>query len=333
MRVQFSQLPAQLRRLSPVYLVCGDEPLQLRDAAQAVREAAGRQGIDERELLEQDAAFDWGRLAAASRTLSLFASRRLIELRVTTPRLGRDGAAAVTAFCSAAGDDLLLILASNLESKELKAAWVQAVDRAGIVLQVRQLEGRNLIAWIEQRMRERGLQPGPGVAATLAERVEGNLLAAAQEVDKLRLLYGEGPVDEARLVSAITDSARYDVYDLGDAALAGDRARVQRIISGLAAEGTAPALVLWVLLRELRVLAMAAYAAPGGGAGAILDAHKVWASRRPLVQKALKRLPLQRLHRLIGRCALADRQIKGLATGEPWQTLAVIADGVSASEE
>jgi DNA polymerase III subunit delta len=331
-RIQRHQLSSQLQRgLTPVYLVCGDEPLQLRDAAQAVRDEARRQGFDERELLEQDAGFDWGRLSAVARTLSLFSSRRLIELRVSAPRLGREGAQAVGAYCEQPpDDDRLLIVAPNLEHKELKARWVQAVDRVGTLLQVRQLEGDRLTAWIEQRLRASGLQPAAGVSAMLAERVEGNLLAADQEVEKLRLLHGAGPLDQVQVASAIADSARFDVFDLANAVLGGDRARVQRILNGLAAEGTAPALVLWALLREVRMLAAAAYAVPTGGVGAVLDEHRVWASRRPLVQRALKRLPLGRLHRIVARCAVADREIKGLANGDPWHTLAVIADELAA---
>jgi DNA polymerase III subunit delta len=335
MRTQFHQLAAHLRRgVTPVYLICGDEPLQLGDAAKAVREEAVKQGFAERELLEQDAGFDWGRLSATMQALSLFCSRRLIELRVTTPRLGREGAQAISAYCeSPPGDDLLLIIAPNLEHKELKARWVQAVERAGTLLQVRQLEGDRLVGWIEQRLRASGLEPAPGVSALLGERVEGNLLAAAQEVEKLRLLYPAGPLDQTRLTSAIADSARFDVFDLAEAVLVGDRARAQRVLTGLAAEGSAPALVLWVLLRELRMLAEVAYAAPGGSVAAVLDARKVWPSRRPQVKAALQRLPLSMLHALIGRCAAADREIKGLATGDAWHTLGTIADAMAAPRD
>jgi DNA polymerase III subunit delta len=332
MRIQFHQLAAHLRRgVTQVYLICGDEPLQLGDATKAVREEAAKQGFAERELLEQDAGFDWGRLSVAVQALSLFSSRRLIELRVTTPRLGREGAQTVSAYCERPpDDDLLLIVAPNLEHKELKARWVQAVERAGTLLQVRQLEGDRLVGWIEQRLRASGLEPAAGVSALLAERVEGNLLAAAQEVEKLRLLYPAGALDQTRLTSAIADSARFDVFDLAEAVLAGHRPRAQRVLSGLAAEGTAPALVLWVLLRELRMLAEVAYAVPAGSVAAVLDAHKVWPSRRPLVKAALQRLPLNMLHALIGRCATADREVKGLAAGDPWHALATIADAMAA---
>jgi DNA polymerase-3 subunit delta len=330
MRIKALQLAAQLARgLAPVYLICGAEPLQLGEAAQAVRAAARAQGFDEREVLEVEASFDWGRLGAAAQTLSLFSARRLIELRVPSARLGKEGGEAVRAYCDRpAADTLLLILAPELEHKELTARWVQTVDQAGVVLPVRQLTGGELVGWVEQRLRGHGLVPGAEVAALLAERVEGNLLAAAQEVDKLALLYGEGPIDREGLLAAIGDSARFDVFALPDAVLGGDRARVHRVLTGLAAEGTAPAIVLWALAKEARMLASAAFAVPKGSAAvtAALEEHRVWSSRRGLIRAALRRLKLEQLRRLVCRCAEADLQIKGVANGDPWLTLGEIAD-------
>ena len=328
MRIQPPQLTASLKRaLAPIYLICGDEPLQLGDAAKAVRDAARTRGFEERELLECEPGFDWGRLRAAADTLSLFSSRKLIELRLGTARIGRDGSEAVRAYCSKpAPDNLLLILAPRLESRELKAKWVQELDRIGVVIQVRQIEGRRLVAWIEQRLRERGLRAAPWVAGLLAERVEGNLLAAAQEVEKLCLVYGEGDLDRERLVGAVSDSARYDLFDLTYAALSGDRARVHRILNGLAAEGTVSSLVLWVLAREIRMLAAVSHAAKRGETAAAFRRHGVWESRQARILAALKRLPEVRLQDLVVRCARVDLEIKGLATGDPWQTLATIAD-------
>jgi len=331
LRIQYQQLATCLERaLAPAYLICGDEPLQLGDAAKAVRDSARAQGFEERELLEHESGFDWGRLEAASVELSLFSSRKLIELRLGSGRIGRDGSEAVRAYCrQPSKDNLLLILASELERKELQAKWAQELDRIGVVLQVRQITGPRLVAWIEQRFRERGLRPGPGVAALLSEQVEGNLVAAAQEVEKLWLLYGEGDLNREQLASAISDSARYDLFDLTDAALSRDRAKVHRIVDTLAAEGTAPALVLWVLARELRMLAAVSHASQVGKASAVFQAHGVWESRQARVLSALKRLSLSRLQDLIVRCADADRQIKGLAGGDPWQALEAIADSLA----
>jgi DNA polymerase-3 subunit delta len=330
MRIQFPQLAGSLARgLAPVYLVCGDEPLQLGEAAQTIREAARKRGFDERELLEQEVGFDWDRLAAAGMERSLFATRKLIELRLSGARIGREGSDAVRAYCERpCPDNLLLILAPSLDYKELKAKWVQTIERAGALLPVRQLEGPRLVRWIEQRMRSRGLRPGPGVPELLAERVEGNLAAAAQEVEKLALLYDDSQLDRDRLLKAISDSARYDLFDLSDAAIGGDRARVHRVLDGLAAEGTPEPLVLWALARELRMLSAAAYSARQGAAALsrALDAHRVWESRRGPVRKAIERLPIAVLHGLLADCAQVDRRIKGLDRGDPWLGLARIAD-------
>lgn len=333
MRIQFQQLATNLKRtLSPAYLIFGDEPLQLGEAAAAVRGAARAQGFEERELLEYESGFDWGRLTVAAEALSLFSSRKLIELRLNSARIGREGSEAVRAYCQKPFEDnLLLVLAPGLERKEIQTKWVQDLDRIGVLLQVRQIEGPRLVAWIEQRLRERGLLPEPGVADLLAERVEGNLLAAAQEVEKLLLLYGAGELNCARLASAISDSARYDLFDLTDAALNGDRTRVHRILDTLAAEGTAPALVLWALARELRMLAAVSHAARRGRTTAAFRAHNVWESRQTRVLSALKRLPTEHLQDLVVRCESADRTIKGLEIGDPWQALTTIADDLASA--
>ena len=333
MRIQFQQLAASLQRtLAPVYLVCGDEPLQLGDAVRMVREAARGEGFEEREILDVDGHFDWGRLVAAAQSMSLFSSRKLIEVRLSSAKIGREGGAAVRDYCAhPIKDNLLLIVAPGLEYKEFKAKWVQAVERAGVLLQVRAVEGRNLVDWIAHRLRERGLQPGQGVAAMLAERVEGNLLAAAQEVEKLALLYGEGLLDVEHLSRAISDSSRFDLFGVTDAALAGDRARTHRIISGLAAEGTPEPLMLWVLAREVRLLAQAAFAARSGQAAleSFFAAERIWEARRGPLRAALKRLSPIRLQVLLGRCAFVDRQIKGLEPGDPWLTFADIGDALA----
>jgi DNA polymerase-3 subunit delta len=330
MRLQFHQLADSLGRApAPVYLICGDEPLQLGEAARIVREAARRNGFEEREILEVDGSFDWGLLMAAAQSMSLFSSRKLIELRLSSGKIGRDGSHAVQEYCAKpAEDNLLLIVAPALEHKELKSKWVQTVERSGVLLQVRTVHGRQLEEWIARRLRERGIAPGSGVTAMLAERVEGNLLAAAQEIEKLILLYGEGPLAADQLIRAISDSSRFDLFDIPNAALAGDRARVNRVIKGLAAEGTPEPLVLWVLARELRLLARAAFAARRSAIEleALFTSERVGQSRRGHIRDALRRLSPSLLQALLARCAEVDRQIKGLEPGDPWLSLADIGD-------
>ncbi len=207
MRIQFPQLAAHLKQgLPPVVMLCGDEPYQLGEAASLVRQAARVLGFEEREILEVDGHFDWSLLTVAAQSLSLFSSLKLIELRLASGKIGREGGEAVRRYCAQPRpENRLLILAPNLEYQELQAKWIQVVERAGVLLQVKPLEGQRLVEWIGQRLRERGLRPDPEVAAMLAERVEGNLLAAAQEVDKLVLIQGEGPLNAEQLSRAISD--------------------------------------------------------------------------------------------------------------------------------
>jgi len=333
MRIPYPQLPSYLKQgLPPVVMICGDEPFQFGEAASLVRQRARETGYEEREVLEIDGHFDWGLLTVATQSLSLFSSRKLIEMRLPSGKIGREGSEAVRLYCAQPRpENRLLILAPNLEYQELQAKWIQSVERVGALLQVKPLEGQMLVDWIRKRMSDRGLRPGPEVAAMLAERVEGNLLAAVQEVDKLVLIHGEGPLNAEQLSRAIADSSRFDLFDVSDAALAGDRTRMHRILVGLAAEGVAESLILWVLAREVRLLNRAAFALRSGtpALDAFLKAERVWQNRLGPLKSSLRRLPPARLRLLVGECARADRQIKGLEPGEAWLTLLVIGDALA----
>ncbi|NCA70882.1 MAG: DNA polymerase III subunit delta [Sphingobacteriia bacterium] len=333
MRLRFNQLQDALARaLAPLYLICGDEPYQLGEAARLVREAARRAGFSEREVLDQDGGFDWQLLSAAAASMSLFSSRKLIELRVGTAKLGKEGGAALRAYCERpCPDNLLLMIAPALDRKELSSQWAKQIESVGVLIQVWPLKGDELVRWLAERLRSVGLRPGIGVAELLAERAEGNLLAAVQEVEKQRLLRDPGPLEVADLLGTLGDSARFDLFALTDAALLGDRARTQRVLAILRAEGTADILVLWVLARELRMLASAAQSrARGGapladGAGARLPPQRAQA-----IERALARLSPALLRTLLQQCALVDQAIKGLIRVDPWHQLAVIADTLAA---
>jgi DNA polymerase-3 subunit delta len=332
MRLRFNQLAGHLRGpLAPAYLVCGDEPYQLGEAARALRAAASAGGFEEREVLDQDTGFDWGLLAASASAMSLFATRKLIELRVSSARLGVEGGAAVRAYCERpCPDNLLLMVAPGLERKELDTQWVKAIEALGVVVQVWPLKAAELTRWIAERLAAAGLVPDEGVAELLAERSEGNLLAAAQEIEKLRLLREPGPLALDDLLGSLADSARFDVYALTDAALGGNRARVQRVLRVLQAEGTAEVLVLWALAREIRMLAEAAAArAARRPLGPVYAAHRVPRLRQDAIERALARLSPGLLRRLLQRCAGIDRAIKGQGSGDPWHGLSVLADALA----
>lgn len=305
--------------LAPIYLIAGDEPLQREEATDAVIAAANSQGYTDREVLFAERAFDWKQLAGASANLSLFASKRILELRLPTGKPGEDGAEALSAYARApAPDTILLVISAKLERGGSR--WAEALERAGALVQIWPVETRQLPTWIERRMRVRGLTPTPEAAAFIAARVEGNLLAAAQEIEKLRLLHGEGAIDIAAAEVAVADSARYDAFRLVDAALAGEAARVVHILEGLRQEGTEPQVILGALNYALRDLTNKAWQIEAGTPAAQALAVS-WPQRRPLIQQALRRGRARDWQRLLQRAARVDRVIKGQAIGRIWDEL------------
>jgi len=310
-------------QLAPVYFISGDEPLRVMEAADAVRAAARAQGYDEREVLTLQPGFDWDSLLAESGNMSLFSQRRIIELRMPTGKPGDAGSKALRAYTEQLPEDtLLLITAGKLEAAARKSKWVQALDKAGVVVFVWPLNAGEFKRWVQQRMRQHGLKPTTEAVTLLADRVEGNLLACMQEIDKLALLQEDGVVDADAIMSSVGDNARYDVYGLVDTALSGDAARGVRILQGLLAEGVAPQIVIWALAREIRQLAsMAAVVESGQSIQKVLGQYHVWAARKSLVGGALKRLSAMTCNGMLQQCALIDRISKGQAGGRVWDEL------------
>jgi DNA polymerase-3 subunit delta len=324
MQLKPEQLDTHLKKqLAPVYFVSGDEPLRVMEAADAVRAAARAQGYDEREVLTVQPGFDWYSLQSEAGNLSLFSERRIIDLRLPTGKPGREGAQALRDFTARLPEDtLLLVTAGKLEQSARKSKWVQALDKAGVVMFVWPLNDREFNAWVAARMRRRGLLPTDEAVAMLAARVEGNLLACVQEIDKLYLLQGKGAVDAAAITRLVADSARYDVFTLVDAALGGKAARSVRILRGLQAEGTAPPVVLWALAREIRTLAgMAVLVAGGQAVPGVLARYHVWDKRKALVGGALQRLKPAHCNDMLRHCAAIDRICKGRGAGNAWDEL------------
>jgi len=320
LKLAADRLEAHLKStLAPVYLLAGDEPLQREEAADAIRAAARGRGHADREVFFAERGFDWNQLSTAGANLSLFASRRLLEVRLPTGKPGDDGAEALSAYAkNPAPDVVLLVISAKLDRGG--GRWAEALERAGVLLSIWPVEAKNLPAWIGRRMQSLGLSPTPEAVTLITERVEGNLLAAAQEVEKLLLLHGPGPVDATAAREAVADSARYDPYALVDAALAGDPRRTAHILRGLEEEGTEPTFILWALTREIRSLASLAWDIHGG-----LPLQRalasVWEKRRTLVQKALGRHQWQHWQQLLASAARVDRVLKGQAAGRPWDEL------------
>jgi DNA polymerase-3 subunit delta len=318
------QLETHLRKqLAPVYFISGDDPLRVIEAADAVRAAARAQGYDEREVLTVQAGFGWHSLLSEAGNLSLFSQRRIIDLRMPTGKPGKEGAQALRDFAEHLPEDtLLLVTAGKLEPAARKSKWVQALNRAGVVVLVWPLKGVELPAWVRSRMQRCGLEPTAEAVELLTAQVEGNLLACAQEIDKLHLLNGAGPVDAADITAMVADNARFDVYGLVDSALLGDAARCVRILRGLQAEAVAPQIVLWALSREIRTLVgMATAVAAGDPVGAVLGRYHVWQNRKKITETVLHRVSADECKAMIRQCALIDRVSKGRAAGNAWDEL------------
>jgi len=310
------QLPAALgRALAPVYLLAGEEPLLVADAATAVRSAARQSGYDERVVYEVERGFDWGLLRGEAASLSLFAQRRLIELRLGSGKLGDDGIAALCDYLAAPPPDVLLMLTGDsFDKRTRESAWFGACDRAGVVVYAWPLELAALPRWLVARARGLGLALDEQAAALLADLTEGNLLAAAQELDKLTLLAPPGGVlDRDGVLQAVGDSTRYATRDLADAVLTGDRERVTRTLAHLQDSGETPILALWQLTQDLQRL---------------IDGNSFGQPprRRQLLERAQRRRPAAVWHSLLAQAAQVDRANKGVGSGiEPWQALTALA--------
>jgi len=316
------QLPRLLERtLAPCYLLSGEEVLVVNECADQVREAARKAGYSEQTRWTIEAGFDWDNLGVSTQSLSLFAERRLIELRLPNSKPGDAGAQFIKEFAeNPPADTVLLVIAGKLDKTQRESMWVRALEQAGTHVQVRALDARQLPAWITQRMQSKGLQPEAGVVDVLAWHLEGNLLAAAQEVDKLVMRIGRGTVTRADVEQCLADNSRFTIYQWVDAALAGNAAGARRMLVSLRGDGTEPILLQWALVRELHSLApLAAKRARGQNEAAVLAA--VWQSRKALVGAALKRHPASAWMGFVRRAARIDRLLKGRARGDAWLEL------------
>lgn len=322
MQINADQLKRQLERgLASLYLVSGDEPLQVEECSQAIRRCAEAAGCSERSVFMVETGFDWDGLRTATQSLSLFAERRLIELRLPTGRPGEIGAALLSELAENASSDIVLLLITGKLDKTQRASnWVQSIESAGTHVVIWPFDAQKLPAWLTQRFAERGLKPEAGVVDLLVWHLEGNMLAAAQEVDKLAMLCGGGQVSRANVEESLADSARFSVYQLVDAALAGDVVSARRIFASLRTEGSEPILMLWALARELRTLAqMGQEIARGKPESTVLA--RAWAQRRALVGKALRRHPAPVWLDFLRRSARLDRILKGREAGNLWLEL------------
>lgn len=331
MKIPAGKLPQALKKsLLPCYLVTGDELLLAQEALDAIRAEARRRGFGSREVHVVTPGFDWNEIAAAAGSMSLFADRRIIELRLPTGKPGRDGSAAIADLMRQTGDDLMVLVeAPKLDKAGASSKWVKEIETVGAHVQVWPVAPRELPGWIAARMRAFGLAPDADAIRLLVDRVEGNLLAANQEIEKLRLLLGAGPVSGAEVENAVADSSRFDVYKLADAAVEGQAARAVRVLGRLRAEGVEPVIVVWALTRELRTLARVAdFVQSGVDLGSALQRAGVWRNRQGIVRSCVARHAAGDFYRLLQVARRADAAAKGQVRLDPWQLATEIVCGL-----
>ncbi len=342
MQFRTDALPAHLARgkLAPLYVVSGDEPLLAIEAQDAIRAAARAAGFSEREVVHADGRSDWSQLTAAAQGMSLFAERRIVEIRLPGGKPGKEGAAALIAHAQAPSDDLLTLIAlPALDWKTRRSGWAAALESAGVWVDVPQVERAKLPDWIAGRLAKQQQRAARDALEFVADRVEGNLLAAHQEIGKLGLLY-PAPAGKARELSledvrsAVLDVARFDVFGLPLAMLDGDALRVLRMMEVLRAEGEPLPLLIWAVSEEVRTL-LRLRALTDRGVPFAQAAREVWVrkEKEALTQKAVRRVDAGRLTALLARCADVDRVMKGLrapaADSDAWLELTDIALAVA----
>jgi len=312
LKIQANQLSSHLiKSLAPCYLVTGDEFLLVDEALDAIRGAARERGFTSRELHVATTGFDWNALTASTGNLSLFAEQRIIELRLPTGKPGKVGSMAIIDLVQQSGPELLFIVTGpKLDRSSSASKWAKTIDQKGVSLPLWPIGVRELPGWIANRMRAAGLQPDRDAVTLIADRVEGNLLAAQQEIEKLRLILGAGKVTAEAVNEAVANSSRYDVYKLTDAALAGDANRSVKILGGLRSEGT----------RELRTLAtLDDVIRQGGDLGGAMQKSGVWRNRQGLVRSCISRHQHGDFHKMLKATGRADAAAKGQRAGNPWQ--------------
>ena len=312
------------QKLLPVYLVSGDEPLLLQECCDQIRQKARAENCNEREIIEGGVSnFNWQDILHSASNMSLFADRKLIELRLPSGKPGAEGSKALCEYLDiASGDDVLLIVSGKIDKQSTNSKWYKALDKAGVTVQVWPVDAKNLPRWLQQRVRNAGMSIDDDALRLLCERMEGNLLAAVQEVEKLKLLAADSKITMQTVTEAVSDNARYNLFDMADNALKGNASVSLRMLHGLRAEGTEPPVVLWALVREIRTLYEAQLDCDSGqSAQQALSSRRVWQNRMPLMQAALTRHNTHSLSLLLEQAARVDGSIKGFADGKPWDNL------------
>jgi len=323
MVLKADQLAGSLKRgLAPVYLVGGDEPLLLLECCDQIREAARTRGYIERELLQVEAGFDWSELRQAA-TPSLFATRKIIDLRLRSGKPGQEGARVLCEWAETPDPDMLLLVScEQWDASSRKSKWAASLGKAGQRIDIWPVSAQELPRWLEQRMQQHGMQPEPEALHILADRLEGNLLAARQEIDRLALFKGAGRVTVDDVMKVVADSSRFDAFALAEHMLSGNLRDGLRVAAGLRRMDIPLPMLLGALLKELKVTEAYRLAMRGGEQeSTVFRRLNVWQNRQHTVRTAARRLDTLQLFGAFKMLSLIDRQSKGRAAGDPWQSI------------
>lgn len=335
MKIRPEQLKSHLLKdLLPVYVVSGDEPLLAQESADAVRYEARKKGFSGREVFHGDGNFDWGNLHNEANALSLFAEKKIIEVKIANGKPGDKGSKALCELCANPNpDNLLLIILPKLERGAQNSKWMKTLEALGAHIQVWPITGDQLPRWIKQRLLQSDINANQEAAEILAERVEGNLLAAVQEIEKLKLLATDGNVDAIKMSSVVADSARYNIFEFVDKILIGDAQSAARSLRGLHSEGTDAIPLLWAITRELRILVKASeQVSHGEQRDWALKNAGVWEKRMPLFRKALQRSSAAHLRMLLYQAGAIDRGIKGMRKADVWDEITTLVLSFAGSQ-
>lgn len=323
MKIRPDFLKSDLKKaLRSVYLLTGDEPLQVIESGDDIRSVARKQGFTERQVFHVEQSFDWGQLLQEANSMSLFAEKKILELRFTSPKVGAVGSKTLLEYCDRISpDNILMISMPKVDKQSQNAKWFKALDKVGAIIQTWPIEGNNLSQWIVRRMQSRGLTIEQDAIRVLIDKVEGNLLAAAQEIEKLSLK-APATICVNDILESAGDDAKYDVYKLLDAAIAGKYKRVAKIVNGLKAGGEPPTFVLWAFTREIRqMVAMSFELAQGASIGLVFKNHRIWDSRASLVKPGLMRFKPDEWLAILSQSIKVDQVIKGMRKGNVWDEL------------
>ena len=328
MQLRIDALATHLSKpLAGLYVITSDEHLLALEAADKIRKTAREQGYSEREVLVVDRSFKWGELLAANQSQSLFGDKKLIELRIPTGKPGKDGGKALQDYAaSLSPDNVTLITLPKLDWATQKAAWVASLQQASVYIDIPLVERAQLPAWLGVRLAAQHQSADRACLDFIADRVEGNLLAAHQEIQKLALLYPEGALSFEQIHDAVLNVARYDVFKLNEAMLSGDTPRLVRMLEGLKGEGEALPLVLWAVAEEIRtLLKLKSGVAQGRPLSQLTKEHRIWGPRERLIEPALRRLKLATLESALQEAAQIDKMVKGLRakkfSGDAWDAM------------